>query len=807
MSSFTRDLKLAFRSLASAKGTTAIVILTLALGIGANTAVFSMVDALVLRPFPIPDLDRLVMLWENVPKLEEDRGSASPANFLDWRAQTTVFEDLVAAEWWDVNITGEGGPERLQGTLVSSGFLDALGVSMYSGRSLAADGESFGARTAVLSYQLFTRRFGSDPDILGSTIVLNGERYDVVGVARDGFDYPNGTEVWAPLWFDAETAALRDRHYLEVIGKLRPEVSLEDAQAELDVVAGRMARAHPRTNEGRGIRVVSLERAVIDVGAPAFLVVWQTTTVFVLLIACVNVANLVLARGADRKKELSLQQALGAGRARIVRQLLTENLVLAILGAALAIPLAWVGIELLRDSLPAHIQRFVVGWREIDLDLRLLGFTAAVSMVTTLVFGLVPALRASRLDLTGALKEGGRANSESGSQQKGRAILVTAEVAIALMLLVASGLSIRGTLRLAEADQGFDPDGLMTFSVALPEAKYKDPEKRREFYRGVVAGVKDSAGVVSADFVNVLPSDGGNTSRSIDVEGRTIVNVSERPLADFRVITDGFFETMRVPILQGRSFGPRDRDDSERVAIVSERFAARFWPGEEALGRRFRAGSDEDPWLTVVGISGDVLHNWFSGGPQPTFYVPFEQQPRLGMQLAVRTTGEPEAVTALVRTQVQRADPDQPIFDVRTMRELVSERLIGLKYAAVVMGILGFIALVLAGVGIYGLMAYAVSRRTHEIGVRVALGADRSDVLRLTVGQALRITTIGVAIGLFLAYAAGRLMASNLFGVVRLETGTFVAFALILSTVALLAGYLPARRALAVDPAVALRSE
>lgn len=813
MSNFLRDLKLAFRSLTGAKSYTAIIAVTLALGIGANAAVFSIVDALVLRPFPIPGIDHLVMLWETVPKLDEDRGAVSPANFLDWldwREQANVFETLVATEWWDVNITGEageGGPERLQGTFVSPEFFETLGVESVLGRTLAADSGNFGARTVVLSYALFSRRFGSDPEIVGSSIVLDGERYDVVGVARPGFDYPNGSEIWAPLWFTAETAALRHRYYLEVIGKLRPGASVEDAQAELDVVAQRLEKEYPVTNEGRGVRAVALARAVVDLGAPAFLAVWQTTTAFVLLIACVNVANLVLARGADRRKELSLQQALGAGRSRIVRQLLTENLALALLGAALAIPLAWIGIDLLRNGLPANVQRFVVGWREIDLDLRVLSFTGAVSVFTTLLFGLVPALRASRSDLTEALKEGGRASSESGSRQRGRSVLVAVEVAVALALLVASGLSIRGTLRLANADQGYDPDGLMTFAIYLPERKYEDPEKQRQFYRAVVEGVREASGVISADAVNSLPSGGGGASRSIDVEGRTIPNLSERPIAHFRVITPGYFETMRIPLLQGRAFDDRDVQDSAPVAIVSRKFADRSWPGEEPMGKRFRTGSGDEAWLTVVGVVGDILHDWFLREPQPTFYVPLEQQPRFGMRLAVRTRGDPEAITAAVRSQVLRADPDQPIFNARSMRELLSERLIGLKYAAIVMGVLGFIALALSAVGIYGLMAYAVTRRTHEIGVRVALGAARSDVLRLTVGQALRVTFAGVGIGLFLAYGAARLMESNLFGVVRLEAATFVALALVLSTVSILAGYVPARRALAVDPAVALRAE
>ncbi len=806
MSAFLRDLKLGFRSLTASPASTAIVVLTLGLGIGANTAVFSMVDALLLRPFPIPDIDRLVMLWGTVAAQGEDRDRASPGDFLDWKEQSTVFERLIALEWWDVNLSGTGEPERLQGTFASPDFFETLGVEPHLGRTLSADAEELGARTVVLSYQIFQRRFGGDPAIVGKTVRLDGEAYEIVGVAREGFDYPYGSELWAPLWLDAKTAARREAHYLNVIGKLRPGVSREDAQAELDVITARIEKEHPVTNNGRGLRAVELARAVVDEGSPAFLAVWQATTVFVLLIACVNVANLLLARGSDREKELSLQQALGARRSRIVRQLLTENLLLSLGGALLALPLAWVGIDLLRDGLPPEAQKFVVGWREVDVDLRVLGFTAAVSVLTTLVFGLAPALRASRPDLTAALREGGRGGSESRSRQRGRGLLVVGEVALALMLLVASGLSIRGMLRLASAYEGFDPDGLMTFEIALPERKYEELEKRRQFYRTVLEGLRETAGVAAADLSLVLPSSGNNYTRAVDVEGKTIENVSERPLAHFRVITPGYFETMRIPLLSGRPFGSEDRDDTAPVAIVSQKFAERSWPGADALGKRFR-DSDDGPWLTVVAISGDVLHDWFLREPQPTYYVPFEQRPRLGMSLAVRTPGEPEAVTAAVRSQVRRADPDQPIFHASTLRQLISERIIGLKYASLVMGVLGFIALVLSAVGIYGLMMYSVSRRTHEIGVRVALGAARADVLRLAFGQALSITVAGVGIGLVLAYAAGRLMASNLFGVVRLEAATFALLAVVLSAVSLVAAYIPARKALSVDPAVALRAE
>jgi len=804
MNSVWSDIRHAVRGIVHKPGFAVVVIATLALGIGANAAIFSVVDALVLRPFPIPDIDRMVMLFETAPNSDWDRHGASPANFLDWQEQSREVETFDAYEWWDVNVTGAEQPERLQGTLATPGFLDRLGVTPHLGRTLALDRDDFGARTAVISYALWSRRYASDPGVVETNIILNGESYDIVGVAEEDFNYPMGTDVWSPLWFDAETRAIRSSRYLTVIGRLREGATTEDARAELDLIAERLGEEYPNTNQGRGINTMAMGRAVVDIGAPAFLYLWQATSVFVLLIACVNVANLLLARGADRKKEISLQLALGARRGRVVRQLLTETIVLSLLAAAVALPLAGAGVELLRSSLPAHIQRFVVGWDQIDLDWHVLGFTAAVALITALIFGLAPALHASRLNLSSALREGGR--SDAHGHGRGRSLLVVLEVALALALLVASGLSIQGTLRMANEDQGYDADQLMTMELVLPESRYEADEKRSQFYREVVTEIRRIPSVVAADAVNILPSSGSNTTRSVEIEGQPAEVLTDRPTAHFRVVSDSYFQTMRIPLVSGRAIEPRDRKDAPRVAVVSERFAARSWSGEEPVGKRFRYGSEPDaPWLTVVGVSGDVLHDWFLGEPQPTFYVPLDQAPRLGMFLAVRTAGAPEQVMTAVRAQVAHADPNQPLFNVQTMRTKVSERIIGLKFAASIMGIFGIIALVLSTVGVYGVMAYSVSRRTHEIGLRVALGAEKRDVLGLTVGHALRVTALGIALGSVFAFMIGQAMVSMLFGVIRLDAFTFIGIAAILAAIALLASYIPARRALGIDPAIALR--
>ena len=808
MNTLLSDLKHAAQGLIHKPAFSLVVVVTLALGIGANAAIFSVIDALVFHPFPLPGIERLVMLFEVAPNTDWERSGVAPANFLDWSERSRELEELIAYEWWDVNLTGGDSPERLQGTRVTPGFFDMLGIDTQLGRTLGADRDDFGARTAIVSQAFWSRRFARDPGTVGQTIRLNGESYDIVGVADENFDFPNGTDVWAPLWFDAETAAVRSSYYLNVIGKLRDGANVADARAELDRIAALLAEEHPKENYERGINTMSMQRALVDIGAPAFLYLWQATSLFVLLIACVNVANLLLARGADRRKEISLQLALGAGRFRIVRRLLTENVLLSLAGAGLALPLASIGVELLRNSLPAHIQRFVVGWDQLDLDWRVLVFTGLIAVLTALVFGLVPAIHSSRLDLTSSLREGGRNDGGGSSGKLGRSVLVVCEVALALTLLVASGLSIKGTLRMADADQGYDPDRLLTMELVLPEGRYDDHEKRRQFYRTLLDGVRELPGVLSADAANILPSSASNTSRRIEVKGRPASTDSERPTAHFRSVTATYFETMRIPIVGGRALLSSDRADSASVAVVSERFAARSWPGEDPIGKRFRYDTESGaPWFTVIGVSGDVVHDWFLGEPQPTFYVPYEQDPRLGMFLSIRTQGAPEEITGAVRSRVTDADVEQPVFNIQTMRVKLSERIIGLKFLAAIMGVFGAIALVLSAVGIYGVMAYSVGRRTHEIGLRVALGASRRDVLGLTVGYALRVTTLGIGIGLVLAYLAGQAMASALFGVVRVDAVTFAGLSLALGAIAILAGYIPARRALTIDPAIALRVE
>ncbi len=808
MGTVIRDLRFALRTLARKPGFTLTVIGTLALALGANAAVFAIVDALVLNPFPVPGIERLVQLWETVPERGEDRSGVAPANFLDWQNQAQSFERLAGYSWWDANFSGHGEAERLQGTLVTPGFLEVLGVTAAAGRLLSSVDAAGQESTVVLSHSFWTRRFGRDPEVVGSEVLINGERYTIVGVAEENFEFPWGCEVWGALLLRGDELHNRTGHYLDVIGKLKEGAEISQAQRELDVIASRLASEFPESNGGRGVRALELSRAVVDIGAPAFLAVWQTTVVCILLIACINIAGLLLARGSDRYREMSLRTALGAGRWRIVRQLLTENLLLALSGGFLALPLAWFGLRMLRSGMPAHIRRFVVGWDQIDVDLRLLFFTIALAVVATLIFGLAPAINASRANLTESLREGGRGASEGAARQRWRTLMVIGEVSLALTLLVAAALSVQGTLRLAAGDQGYRPDGVMTAEIDLPEKFYPDDTGRRRFYERLVESLGAAPGVEAAAAANTLPSSGSGRSTTVEIEGQPVIRDSERPVVHYRVITPGYFETLRIPLLTGRNFSAVDREGAPPVVIVSRKMAEQFWPGQEAIGRRLRFGSREErPLATVVGVAGDVIHDWFLGGPRPTLFAPLSQVATSGMRIALRTSLDPGQAAALIRQEVKRIDPNQPVFNESTMTQLLWDRVLGLRYAAIVMAILGVLGLMLSAVGLYALMSYSVSRRTHEIGVRVALGAGRRQVLSLILSRGVFITSIGLAVGLLLAWGAGRLMESALFGTISLDLATYLIFASVLAAVSLLASYLPARRALRIDPVEALRIE
>jgi putative ABC transport system permease protein len=798
-----KEVRYASRSLLKRPLLTITVAATLALGLGANAAIFNLIDRLVLRPFPALDPDNVVSIAETGPRLDYRRETVSPPNFLDWRASADTLTHMSAILWWDANLLDRNEPERLQGMLVSPGFFDALGIRPALGRFFVHDEETFGRhRVVVLSDALWKRRFDADPSIVGRRVIVDGEPHQVIGVAPPRFGFPDGAEMWAPLAFDPKQPPKRDSRYLTVIARIHPGRTFEDVDAQMSVLAARLAQDHPEANRDYGVRVYTLTQGFMDEGSGPLLGLFQASAFVVLLIACANIANLLLARGADRRREIAVRLALGASRWRIVRELIVESTLLALIAVPPALGFAWICVYLMRIRMPARILKFVPGFETLGPDMWMLGFTLALALLTAWIFGLLPALQASSWKVSDALKEGGR--TATGRQLLRRGIVV-AEMAIALPLLVAAGMGVIGTNRLLNGPQGYEPDHLLTMKLALPERTYPDDAARRRFVERSMDALAIVPGVQYAAVSNTLPASGSNSSRAIEIDGHPSPDPRNLPVVDSRSVTVNFFTAMAIPIQRGRAFTAADRETTAPAVIVSEAMARKYWPGEDPIGRRMRIKNG--PWLTVVGICGDIIQDWFDRRFVPTMYRPYTQAPVDYFGIAVRTSGDPESAAGAVRAALLSVDRTQPIFEMMSMRVRLHERTIGLQYLAGVMTVFGGLALLLAAVGLYAVIAYLVAQRRHEIGLRIALGASRRDVIGLTVGQALRLTLIGSGIGLALAIALGRVMEAALLGIASSDALVFTAFAAVLIASALLAGYLPARRAASIDPMVALRAE
>jgi len=795
----------AWRSIVQRPLLSATVVITIALGLGANAAVFSMVDALLLRPYTLRDVDRVALVSYGTKDDIDRRESVSPADYLDMKRQADVFAHLSLYEWWTANLVGTDEPENVLGFRVSADFLTTLGVEPAIGRSFRSEEETVGRhQRVILGQALWQRRFGGDPSILGRAIEINGVPHEVIGVMPLGFDFPMGAQIWAPEAFTPAQATNRRANYLTVIGRLAEGKSLDDAKAQMNVIGDRLTREHPDTNRDRVMQVFTLGQGMGDIGVGPIMALWQASAAFVLLIACANVASLLLARGVERQREMAVRVAMGASRVRVVRELLIESGLLAIAAVPAALAVAWASLKLIVAYMPPTIARFVAGWNEMDVDLRLIAFTGALAIATAIVFGLVPAMQASRPRLTETLKEGGRSATVGAARLRLRRGLVVAEIALALPLLVAAGLSVITVHRFLNGPQGFNPDGVLTMRLMLPDVKYPTPESRTRFAAAVVDRLRAMPGVTEAAAANVIPAHTGNWGRNFEIEGRRIANPLDRPDVDYRAVTDGQFDALGIPLIRGRGFTEGDRADTQPVAIVSQAMVRRHWPDSEPIGARIRFADDE-PWLTVVGICGDVIHNWFARRNYPTAYRPFAQGPTQQMALVVRTTGDPNALAALSRAAVRSVDSAQPVYEVASMRENVRIGTVGLQYVGAVMFAFGGLALVLALIGIYGVMAYMVTQRTHEIGVRMALGATRRDIIRLTVRQTASITAIGVGLGTTLAILLTRFIEAGLFGLTATDPRLVAGLAIVLAMAALTAGYVPARRAATLDPSQALR--
>ena len=799
------ELRHAFRAILARPALSLTLATTLALGLGANAAIFAMIDALVLRPFTMPDQDRIVFLSHTRDGEIDRKETLSPADFLDLRAQADTLERIAAIEWWDANLVGRDEPEAVAGFKVSTDFFPALGVQPAHGRMFLRNEETLGQHTrVVLGHGLWKRRFAGDPAVVGSTVQIDGIPHEVTGIAPEGFDFPMGAQLWAPLAFTTEVAERRRSRYLTVVGRLAPGRTLEEAKSQLTVIGERLEAQHPDTNRGYKVRVYTLAQGMLDIGLGPILSLWQASAVFVLLIVCANVASLLLARGAERQREIAVRLAIGASRSRVVRELLLESAMVALAAIPAAMALVWVALELVKSSLPAKMSRFVAGWNEMNVDMRLFAFVAGLAVLTAIVFGIVPALQAVRPKLSESLKEGGRSVAGSARFRLRRG-LVIGEMALSLPLLVACGLSVLSVHQFLNGPQGFNPDHLLTVQTTLSEGTYATTQSRWQFAERVIAGLQESPGVVRAAATNNLPASGSNNSRFIEVEGQP-VPAGEDPFgASYRTVSAAYFATMEIPILSGRRLSDADREDSLKVAVVSKSLADRHWPGQDALGRRIRLINGD--WLTIVGVSGDVIHDWFAGRNRPTLYRPMAQAPVVSMAFVTRTKTDPGALAPTIRAVVRKVDLSQPVFELLTMREMLKDRTIGLQFVAAIMIVFGGIALLLAILGVYGVMAHMVTQRTHEIGVRMALGATQHDVVRLSILQAARLTAIGAVLGVLLAVGFGRLIEAGLLGVISSDYRVVGTFAIILIGSGLAAGYIPARRASSINPIVALRAE
>jgi putative ABC transport system permease protein len=804
------DIRYGLRSFLKRPAFAAIVVLTVAIGIGATTAIFSVVNAVVLRRLPYRNAQRIVAIEEL--NSTGRRVQVTPANFLDWRAQNKSFEHLAAIFTRPANLALSDQAERIDIAVTSANFFSVFGAEALQGRLFIPEDEQAGhPAVAIVSHNLWQRRFGSDPQLVGKTITLDGRTYSVIGIAPQGFQYPEKVEVWLPplklapeLNETMDVTQVRGLGFLSAVALLKPGVSLSQAAAEMETITERLRQQYPDTNNKRFNRVISLQKYLIGETSTMLWLLFGAVG-FVLIIACANVANLLLARSASRQKEMAIREALGASRWRVIQQVLTESTMLALAGGALGLFLAWWSVALMGKLLPQDFPRA----SEITVDFRVLGFTLLASLATGLLFGLAPALQLSGVETQESLKETGRGSSTSRRHNRLRGLLIISEVALSVVLLAGAGLLFRSFIQLQSVAAGFDPQQVLTVRVSPSGTNYRNDSDYITFYNRVLDRTASIPGVQSVGAINTLPLEKGPTA-SFRIEGRPATTRDKWPSANFRGVSDDYFRTMKIPLAAGRTFNAQDRDQSPLVIIINQALARENFANEDPIGKRINFGGERDGqpvWFQVVGVVTDVRSLELREEASPEFYFTYRQDPWAGMSLVIRTSVEPESLASAVRFAVADVDRSTPISEIRTMEQRVSASVTQPRFNLFLLAIFGGIALLLSAAGIYAVTAYSVAQRTHEVGIRMALGAQRRDVLKLIVGGGMGLIGLGIVIGTVAAFALTRLLRSALFGVSATDPLTFVAITLALGAVALLACYIPARRATRVDPLEALRCE
>src|SRR5579864_8008816 len=804
-----QDLRFAFRMFAKNPGFTAVAVLTLALGIGANTAIFSVVYGVLLQPLPYKEASRLVVLNETTPKV--GKVSVSYPNFLDWRAQSHDFSQMAAVHDVGFNLAGITQPENISGEAVSPNFLSMIGVKPFLGRDFDASEERVGTPPVVLlSYELWQSHMGSDRNAIGRTITLDGHSFTIVGVLPPNFRSLDKTDVMLPIGVWAtnnsdEANDRGDRGDMIVIGRLAPNVTLAQARTEMEGIAARLAKEYPATNDRFGVALQSIRDSFVSDARPAILVLFGAV-MFVLLIACANVANLFLVRGAARTKEIALRMAFGARRSRIIRQMLTESFVLACLGGALGLLLAFLGIR----GIVALIPMDMLSGSTVKLNGAVLFFAAGIVVLAAFIFGLAPAMHSTRPDVQSELKEGGRTASASAAQNKLRGALAIAEVSLALILLVGAGLMMKSLYRLMSVNPGFRPDRVLNMEMDLRTQQYSKDPAILNFWQQVLARVRTLPGVESAATGTVVPLTGSHSRGDITIEGMALPTPGNFPHPDIHEVSPAFTSTLGIPLLRGRTFTDTDKQGAPFVGMVNVRLAQQYWPNEDPIGKRFMFGhpsTDPPKWITVVGVVGDTKLYGLANPSRLEVYVSSLQYPDSHMNLVVKSRTDPAALISAIRGAVGSIDKDQPIFAISTMNQLVRDSMATRRITLALLGLFSALALVIAAIGIYGVISYSVAQRTHEIGIRMALGAQHKDVLRMILKQGAKFALAAVAIGVVVSLGLTQLMSSLLFSVSAADPVTFAGVAILLALVAMLACYIPARRALRVDPMVVLRYE